>query len=60
VNFFPAISICFLLLAIAYLEIGLAGRGTGCCGGSARLVHLVFLLAILYRWIHVPSRCCTA
>ena len=51
VNFFPAISICFLLLSIGYLEAG--------ANALARVfwligtpMHLAFLLIILNRWFH--------
>lgn len=54
VNFFPAMSICFLLLAIAFQEIhqNQAARILWLIGTP---LHLVFLLGILNRWFHHPQ-----
>ena len=54
VNFFPALSICFLLLAIAYNELHQVGVARVLWWIGAPL-HLVLLLSILYRWIHTPQ-----
>ncbi len=54
VNFFPAISICFLLLAIAYNELHQVAVAQVLWWIGAPL-HLVLLLSILYRWIHMPQ-----
>ena len=51
VNFFPAISICFLLLSIGYLEAG-ANELARVFWLIGTPLHLVFLLIILYRWFH--------
>lgn len=49
-NFFPAVSICLLLLAVAFGE-GLAefARALWVVGAS---VHLVFTLVVMSSWIH--------
>nr|MEE4269136.1 SLAC1 anion channel family protein [Candidatus Krumholzibacteria bacterium] len=54
INFFPALSICFLLLAIGYNEIGQVplARVLWLIGTP---LHLTFLLIILYRWFHHPQ-----
>lgn len=54
VNFFPAISICFLLFAIGYLEIGRPRLASVLWHIGAPL-HLIILLAIIYRWFHHPQ-----
>ena len=51
VNFFPAISICFLLLSIGYVEAG-ANELARVFWLIGTPLHLVFLLIILYRWFH--------
>lgn len=53
-NFFPAVSICFLLLAIAYHEIGFTGPARILWFIGAPL-HLVLLLALMHRWFHQPQ-----
>jgi len=55
VNFFPAISICFLLLAIAYGEMGRWDISRVMWWIGAPL-HLILLLHILYRWFHQPQK----
>ena len=54
VNFFPAISICFLLLAIAFNETGRAEVASVLWHIGAPL-HLVLLLALMHRWFHTPQ-----
>lgn len=54
VNFFPAISICFLLLAIGYQEMGLHSV-SAILWYIGTPLHLVFLLAIMHRWFHMPQ-----
>lgn len=54
VNFFPAVSICLLLFAVGYLEIGQRGLASILWHLGAPL-HLVILLAIIYRWFHFPQ-----
>jgi len=51
VNFFPAISICFLLFSISYLEAGyfLVAKTLWLIGAP---LHLVLLLIILHGWFH--------
>lgn len=51
VNFFPALSICFLLMSIAWFEAGqfAAARIFWFIGAP---MHLAFLLVILYGWFH--------
>ncbi len=51
INFFPALSICFLLLSIAWLEAGQAPLARVLWWIGAPL-HLVFLLVILHGWFH--------
>jgi len=51
VNFFPALSICFLLLAIGYLEMGQA-KIAAVLWYIGTPLHLVFLLALINRWFH--------
>lgn len=51
VNFFPAISISFLLLSIGFLENGSLGIARICWWIGAPL-HLVLLLIILSGWFH--------
>jgi tellurite resistance protein len=54
VNFFPAISICLLLFAIGYNEIGRTGLARVLWYIGAPL-HLVLLLTIMHRWFHLPQ-----
>ena len=54
VNFFPALSICFLLLAIAFQEIQ-QGQLAKIMWLIGTPLHLGFLLIILYRWFHHPQ-----
>jgi len=54
VNFFPAISICFLLLAIGYQEMG-RPFVSAVMWYIGTPLHLVLLLAIMYRWFHMPQ-----
>ncbi len=51
VNFFPAVSICFLLLSIGYLEAGhpAVSRVMWLIGTP---LHLILLLVILHGWFH--------
>jgi tellurite resistance protein len=51
VNFFPAVSICFLLLSIGYLEAGYqnAAKIFWLIGTP---LHLILLLVILHGWFH--------
>lgn len=51
VNFFPAVSICFLLLSIGYLEAGYPAlaRVMWLIGTP---LHLILLLVILHGWFH--------
>ncbi len=51
VNFFPAISICFLLMSIGYLEAGYTQLAKIFWLIGAPL-HLVLLLIILHNWFH--------
>ncbi len=51
VNFFPGVSISFLLLAIAFTEAGLFDLARVLWWIGAPL-HLVLLLVILHRWFH--------
>ncbi len=51
VNFFPALSICFLLLSIGWLEADQADVARVFWYIGAPL-HLVFLLVILHGWFH--------
>ena len=50
-NFFPAISICFLLLSIGYLEAGFTAASKIFWLIGAPL-HLILLLVILHNWFH--------
>jgi tellurite resistance protein len=51
INFFPGISICFLLLAIAYTELGRPQLAKTLWWIGTPL-HLVLLLIILNGWFH--------
>ncbi len=51
INFFPAISICFLLLSIGYIEAGYTGVSKILWLIGAPL-HLFLLLIILHNWFH--------
>lgn len=51
VNFFPAISICFLLLSIGYIEAGYTGLSKIFWLIGTPL-HLFLLLVILHNWFH--------
>lgn len=51
VNFFPALSICFLLLSISWLEAGHVATARIFWYIGAPL-HLGFLLVILHGWFH--------
>ncbi len=51
INFFPAISICFLLLSIGYLEAGYITISKICWLIGTPL-HLFLLLTILHNWFH--------
>ena len=51
INFFPAISICFLLLSIGYIEAGYITISRICWLIGAPL-HLILLLIILHNWFH--------
>jgi len=51
VNFFPAISICFLLLSIGYFEAGHTDLSRVFWLIGAPL-HLLLLLVILHNWFH--------
>ncbi len=51
INFFPAISICFLLLSIGYIEAGYITISKICWLIGAPL-HLFLLLLILHNWFH--------
>ena len=51
INFFPGISICFLLGAIAYTEAGMFGVARTLWWIGTPL-HLVLLLVILNGWFH--------
>jgi tellurite resistance protein len=51
VNFFPALSICFLLLSISWLEAGQVATARIFWYIGAPL-HLGFLLVILHGWFH--------
>jgi len=53
INFFAAISICFLLLSIGYLESGYPALAKVLWLIGTPL-HLLILLLILYRWFHRP------
>jgi tellurite resistance protein len=55
INFFAAVSICFLLLAIGFLESGrpVVARVLWLVGTP---LHLLMLLIILYGWFHKPYR----
>ncbi len=55
INFFPGISICFLLGAIAYTEMGWTDLARILWWIGAPL-HLFLLLIILKRWFHVPHQ----
>lgn len=50
-NFFPGISICFLLGAIAYTDLGRIGLARTLWWIGAPL-HLALLLVVLYGWFH--------
>lgn len=55
INFFAAISICFLLLAIGYMESGRPGLAKVLWLIGTPL-HLLILLVILYGWFHKPHQ----
>lgn len=51
INFFPAISICFLLMSIGYIEAGYTSLSKVFWLIGAPL-HLFLLLVILHNWFH--------
>ncbi len=55
INFFPAVSICFLLFSIAYLDLGHKTLASVLWYIGTPL-HLLLLLYILFRWFHHPHQ----